>query len=287
MTIPSNEPNPITRKVLGIDTGAGQPFYMTGEDRLRIVTAASVAGITVRIAGRFLTIGGELTVFEEEQTPGAARVPVTREISLGDGWLLNLEVFHATTGAQLGATYSSVRVVRGGLGALRELAALIQGFCNFHNRMIWPNAQNTRSTEGEGLYRVVTGTNPAAGVEVIETVPAGAIWRPVSLQAILVTDATVINRAVRFALDDGASEYYRSPGLANHPASTTVTYSAASNATIVVAGIDTTLLHALPQDLRMLAGHRIRTATANLQAGDNWSAPVMLIQEWLAMDGTV
>ena len=35
------------------------------------------------------------------------------------------------------------------------------------------------------------------------------------------------------------------------------------------------------RDLILLAGHRIRTSTSSLQAGDDWGAPQLLVEEWL------
>ena len=47
---------------------------------------------------------------------------------------------------------------------------------------------------GEGYIRTVTGTDPAAGAEVSETVPTNAFWRLRMFSAVLVADANAANR---------------------------------------------------------------------------------------------
>jgi hypothetical protein len=48
------------------------------------------------------------------------------------------------------------------------------------------------------------------------------------------------------------------------------------------ADIDSSRIVAgIPNGLMLLAGHRIRTNTQNLQVTDDWGAPQFLVKEWL------
>lgn len=131
---------------------------------------------------------------------------------------------------------------------------------------------------GAGLS-VVTGTDPAANVEVSETVPANARWRLLALRVTLVTDATAANREVALQFDDGTTAYYTVSAGANQAASLTRQYSAAPAGLRGAAATGTDILIAAPSGVMLPAGHRIRTSTTNRQATDNFGAPLLLIQE--------
>ena len=134
---------------------------------------------------------------------------------------------------------------------------------------------------GFGIATVVTGSDPAAGAEISVTVPAGEIWRVISARATLVSDATVANRTASLTFDDGTSVYFGS-GTFAQTASQTGVYNWGNS----LGAEDTTVLLALtqtiPQGLLLTAGSRIRTVTTSIQAGDNWSAPVIYVEKYSA-----
>ena len=131
----------------------------------------------------------------------------------------------------------------------------------------------------ERLYRVIRGADPAAGAEVSVTVPGGAIWIVQSLVVALVNDATAISRTVHLTMDDGTTVFCRIGQADNQIAGQTNTYSwvrdFGGRRGLVVGQ---TIQNGFPQ-LPLLSGMRIRTATVNLQAGDNFGAPVLYVQE--------
>jgi hypothetical protein len=126
---------------------------------------------------------------------------------------------------------------------------------------------------------VIVGTDPAAGGEILETVPAGAQWRLIAMRATLVTDVTVINRVVRLASDDGASSFVQIDVAYAQPQSTGIVYTFADFSLRGIGAVDTVVC-GFPGRAILGAGFRFRTATFNLQAGDNWSAPVYMVEEW-------
>jgi hypothetical protein len=129
-----------------------------------------------------------------------------------------------------------------------------------------------------GQCVVVTGSNPAAGAECSDTVPAGEFWVIKSILLQLVTDATVITRRVHVTLDDGTTAFTRKPSNASQAASLTQNYAIGGNnpASAVIA---TYCSDPLPE-FGLPAGSRIKTVTDNLQAGDNYAAPVYYVEKY-------
>ncbi|MBA7609565.1 hypothetical protein ES703_16756 [subsurface metagenome] len=125
----------------------------------------------------------------------------------------------------------------------------------------------------------ITGTDPAAQTEISETVPARRRWSIKSIFFHLITDVTVANRHVSLIIDDGTNELWRITCANAHPASCDTTYSFAQIAA-TEALVDCACFHPLP-DLSLPAGARIRTSTPLLKAGDNFSAPQLLVEEWI------
>jgi hypothetical protein len=131
-----------------------------------------------------------------------------------------------------------------------------------------------------GILRVVTGTDPAAGAEIVETVPAGKIWRLLSIRFALVTDATVASRRTHVIIDDGTSELFRVSGSTDQTASSTARFSL-SPAFGTISNNASTNHFPMPS-IHLEPGFRIQTSTSNIQAGDNYGAPIMYVEEWTA-----
>lgn len=160
------------------------------------------------------------------------------------------------------------------------VALLAEGYVAESHKIAWPGGDFEGSTDGRGLIRSVSGTDPAAGSEILETVPVGACWRLISANATIVTDATVIGRRPALIIDDGINAIYKISDGADITAGLTapVVFSQGFGAAVVSNGIH---VIAFPQYILLQAGYRIKTVTSNLQAGDNYSAPQLLVEEWI------
>jgi hypothetical protein len=256
-------------------------IYVTGEDCLRITSFNSLAGVVLALEGRFLRMDGIVVPFVERHVPNSNYTAATSLVTLGEGFLGNVQV-RATSGApQQGQCYIIVEIVRGRLAALQPLATLLQGYASDVQRLAWPGSPFVSSVAGAGVLRSITGTNPAAGLECSDTVPAGARWRLNSWFAQLTTDATVVNRTVALIIDDGANILFRVDASAAQTATQVRQYEA--YATGVAPDVSGTAFRLpAPFPLSLAAGSRIRTLTAGIVAGDDWTAPQMLVEEQIA-----
>lgn len=121
---------------------------------------------------------------------------------------------------------------------------------------------------------LVTGTDPAANVEISDTVPAGETWLIHSILTELTTDANAANRTVRLSFTDG-TEFEFHIDATNQTATqiTSRQYKAINNE--VVAGLNR--VFDLNAGLILAPGTVISTTTTNLQATDNWAAPLYYV----------
>ena len=273
---------PPTKEQLEYASAFREPnaFYVTGEDNLRIASLNSVAGVQVTISGRMLTLDGKLQPFSVPHVPNTDRTVRNQIHILGEGWIQNLSAV-VTAGAPLyGQTWIRAEIVRGSTGAVEPLAVLLQGNVTAVQKLAFPGADIYATHERPGALRVITGADPAAGAEMAETVPSGARWRLLQLHIVLATDATVSNRESRLILDDGTTQYFESGVTAVLAASTSAAITLWRGSFLPSLASTVRGMNA-PDYIVMLAGHRLRTETSNLQAGDNYGAPLYVVEEWL------
>jgi hypothetical protein len=256
-------------------------IYVTGEDHLRLTTFNGLAGVIVALEGRFMDLAGRVTPLVERHIPNTDRTAATSLVTLGEGFLCNVQV-RATTGSpQSGQCYAIVELVRGRTGAIQPLATLLGGYVSDVQRLAWPGSPIISSVQGTGIVRAFGGTDPAAGVEISETVPTGARWRLYSFFATLVTSAVVNNRTVTLIIDDGVNTLWTCDASAAQAATLTRNYEAYTTGVAPdLTGSTFRLPAPFPMDL--VAGSRIRTSTALLDVGDNWSAPRLMVEERIA-----
>jgi hypothetical protein len=255
-------------------------IYLGTADLLRFTTYNSAAGVTIGVIGRMLNADGEIVPFTESQTPLTTRAIKQTTFNPGDGWLLELDVYALAGTPKIGQCYVVVEVVQGQTGAIVPIGHVWSGYVTATGRVGYPRSPAIGSTEGPGFLRSVAGTDPAAGVECSETVPAGARWRLISLVVALVTDATVANRIPVLTIDDGTTVIARGVVAAVQAASLTVQH-AFSGVGAAGAAASATNHGFLPSPLVLSAGYRIKTVTGGFQAGDNYGPPNYLVEEWI------
>ena len=258
--------------------GAGLP--LEASDNLYIALYNSVSSLVVRIAGYYVDGQGEITPFERDYTPTSDRALTAFVLQLGKCFLLSCTASIASGNANRGQCYARVRVQRASGTPATIYATVLAGYVTDDFQPSFPQGKLEGPTEGPGMIRSVTGSNPAAGAEVQETVPTGAIWRLHALAATLVNAAAAATRAPQLTLDDGTTVYARIPASGTSIISETVVWTwsnVGAGSTIASVAVSSPL----PGELRMPAGHRINTLTNAINVADDWGAPQLLVEEWL------
>lgn len=255
-------------------------WFFDGADRLRLTTFGSVASVTLAIEGRMLDLEGHPRPFARPHTPASDRTAATELLDVGAGFLLNVAI-RATAGTpRRGQVYAILEVVRGLGATVQPVGVLWQGYVTDTTPAGWPGVVSSGPTEGPGVIRSVTGSNPAAAAEIVETVPANARWRLLSFRAELVADANAANRTVTLSIDDGTTTLLSVTASAAQTAGLTRQYQAWANGG--APRLDGTVFYLpIAPCLELMGGFRLQTTTANIQVGDNWAAPQLLVEEWI------
>lgn len=129
---------------------------------------------------------------------------------------------------------------------------------------------------------IKTGTNPAANVEITETVPAGKVWEVTCISVLCVQGITQTPQPI-LVIDDGTNVIYESYGSTTAQAvSTTCRYTWAPGLTISGLIGATTNVHTiapLPYELTLKPGYRITTNTIGKGANTDYGAPILYVAE--------
>jgi len=255
-------------------------LHITANDQLVVQMLNGQASIAVRVSLRLLLPTGEIKEVAEDYSPPATRVTQNYWIPLPESYLLTATVI-GWGGLKVGGCWVRCLLVYGGPKCHTYPALLVAGYVADFSGLAWPYPRYIHPCEGPGRLRLIVGTDPAPGNEITESVSTGARWRVLSIRATLVTDSTAATRAVLLSLWDGATLFYQSCSLVDQPASNTYYYQWAQ-------GIDRSTVQRfgrvqdqLPMGLCLTAGQSFTSNTAALQAGDNWGAPVYLVEEWI------
>ncbi len=257
------------------------PLYVAPLAQLFVSMNAigAVGAVTYAVMARLLRFDGVVIPFEQEfQTTFGS---FNALIPLAEGFLLQTSV-RIVTGAPTIKNgqcfvFMNLRQVPGPTFVDTPLIADYVGLLYIAS---WPTGSFRKPEEGAGGVRIVFGTDPAAGVEISESVPQSARWRLISFTANLSTSAVVGNRRVTLLHDNGATIYFRTLLSTNIVASTNVFITWADSFP-VFANSDNNQMSSLPSRDLLTGGFRIRTNTIGLDPGDNWSAPTYVVEEWV------
>lgn len=252
---------------------------ITRDTHLRISSWNSAAGVTIQVTLRRLEDDGELVVDLFEHVPNTDRTRKQTTHALYDARLVSVQAVVTAGTPVRGQTFVRVELIEGLTGAIVSSSTLLQNYITPNVAASWPGASLLSPLDGAGFMRVVTGTDPAAGAEISETVPAGVRWRLIGFRVVFVTSAVVANRIVSLTIDDGATVGSAALATINQAASLTFTYFAGDyGVNLGASQAFVSLL--LPGTIPLVAGYRIRSVTANLDGADNFGAPQYLVEEW-------
>ncbi len=255
-------------------------FFVSSDSQLVLRSWNSLSALVLLVTGRIRGCDGKIRSFQFTHAPATDRSILEQTFALANGELLDVAVTPRTGTPRLGQCYVTLGV------ALRENPTtdyyldLAKGYVTTNGGLIWPGGRYGESVEGPGMLRSVTGTNQAAGTEVTESVPTNARWRLRSMRVTLVTDATVVTRTVNFLIDDGSNTLLNFPGVTTQAQTLTRAYNLAEYG-FQPSAVGTDIFFYIPFLVKLFQGWRIKTSTTNFQAGDNWQAPQMEVEEWI------
>lgn len=141
------------------------------------------------------------------------------------------------------------------------------------------HVQGTRKKKDLVVYQ---GSDPAAGSEISESVPSGVIWKLVSMLVELVADGTVTSRRPRINIDDASGNLtLRVRGAVQTTANNTTRYVVGPFGDASELNNLNGAAAAIPVPIGLLLGPQfvISTVTEALQAGDNYAAPIFVVEE--------
>lgn len=258
-------------------------FLLTGEDNLFLFTWCARSSVFVVVAGRVLRQDGSIEPFSFQVPITGNRLQNAHQFTVGPGFILNVSVVATNVTLVSGECFVSLRLGRGFTGGITYLGTISQGYITNSQGISFPGSPIQLSTDGPGVLRQFSGTDPAVSIELDETVPTGARWELVSFFSQLVTDATVGARAPVLRLEtSGGGIMAQSAANVGVTASSSRGFGWAQGMPIEtnIGSIGVAQM-GLPTNPTLIAGNHILTVTANIAAGDNWQAPDIIVKEWL------
>lgn len=275
-------PGSFTAPIPPLAAFGGSPLYVTGEDALCATILNAAAGVTVTITGRMLEFGqSRPSPFSQTIIPATDRSASVVRFTIGDGWLLNAQAIVTAGTPATGQTFVRLSLVRGITSNAIDLFTLAANYATAKMPVSYPGSPVLSSTEGCGALRSITGAVPAAGGEISETVPTGARWELLSIATQLVASATVATRNSILTLDDAATVYGRFPMNNAQGAGTTFAITWGQGQAFINGEPSQGITASIPVNVKLAAGHRIRTSTVSIQAADQYSAIQYLVREWI------
>lgn len=159
---------------------------------------------------------------------------------------------------------------------------LCKGFLGPNTPIAWPDSPAPTPIQNRGQLITTSSGNPAAGVEVVQSL-GSSVWTLLKIVFFtLVTDATVANRQVHLEIVRAGLVLALLPAAAIQTASQTQTYTWAAGLSSIADPIGLTQSMGLPTDIVLIPGSVISSVTTNLQPGDDFSIMRIFNERFLA-----
>lgn len=160
------------------------------------------------------------------------------------------------------------------------LYQLANGLVYYHNNISWPTNNIIENRQKPGRIRTVNGTDPAAGSEISQTVPNGAMWKLKGVRIPFVTAATAGSRRVHLVINDSVNDIIDIFGNVDQIISEAKQYTFTPFLNVPDETDDNDILVSIPNDIILFAPMIIKTITTNLAGGDNFGQPIFYVEDW-------
>lgn len=157
---------------------------------------------------------------------------------------------------------------------------LCAGLVHTTKSISWPHNTSIDPRPGGGHLDTVQGTDPAAGVEISETVPGNEVWKIIAVRFTLVTAAVAVSRRVHLQIVNEGAIIFDTFNDVDQIISETKAYTCAAFGDLPDRTDDNDILIPIPSNLVLDEGSIIRTSTTNLDAGDNFGAPSIYVEKF-------
>jgi hypothetical protein len=202
-------------------------------------------------------------------------------LPLGKGAVQNIAIFASAGAPLVGQTLVMLQLVRGLSGGLTLLGPLLGGYVTATQPLGFPGSIITDSLSVTPPSRLLIGTDPAPGVEIVETVPTGARWDLLAFATLFTCGPGIGNRRPILNITDPAGfVLLRSPQAHVMVAgeSAQVTWAAGMGLSVDLGGY---MIAGLPTPQPLLEGQTIQISVSGLQAADDFAAPGYSVRESL------
>lgn len=253
--------------------------FIQRDDTVVIFIASSGTGGVVRVTARVLRTDGVVVPLSADIAIASAAGFQQNPFPLTEGYLLSLAMM--TVGhSDTFPCYVRAVLFREAQGQNIPTQVLAAGYAENNNPIAYPGMQSLSPHDGGGFTRRFTFGPPAAGAELSVQFPSGFRYRIISCFFTLTTSATAGNRQIVITLDDNNNIFWRFGAAANQAPSTTVNYNlgqAIGPATDIAGDV----LIPLPTEATIWNAGSIKTITAALAAGDQYSAMQVASYEYV------
>jgi hypothetical protein len=257
-------------------------FLVTGEDHLRVRVWSSNPADPLVISGRSVVADGSIQIFSEVIALGAVRALQTRMIPLAPGYVLSIAAEILAGATQRGQCFVQIDLVRGLGVAQTTLGTLLQGYVASFNGLAYPGSPIEDSLSGPGYSRTVIGTDLGPGVDWVESITTNVRWQLHSIAATLTTSAAGVARGVFLFINTGiAGRRVNAPSLYAQPIARTISYQWVPGVQSMTAPFQDWIVTQLPYPMILTAGDTFNMSTTGLDAGDDWSSPHFIVEEWI------
>jgi hypothetical protein len=268
---------------IGLNTQSSAPptqAYVGKDDSIWVGAATQNNGLVVTLNARYLMPDGNIQLTQQTFRYAQSRALAYQQMNLPECFLLSVAATCNFPASGIGSVYIEVVLSRFAPTLFSSAQILCQGYSTSNQPVSWPGGANSTSVDCAGAIFTGASSVPAAGANFNLTVPANAKWNVLGLQFTFTTSAAVANRVMTVTFDDGLNTFTSLVQSTVQPASNVWVYSYApglQNQTVV----NNTLMNAMPMPTKLLGGYRIRSNVLALQAGDQFTAAIVSVEEWL------
>jgi hypothetical protein len=209
------------------------------------------------------------------------RAPQQFVFPLQEGLLTVLGAAISPAFSRKGQTHVTVILQRGESFLGGQSGQLFSGYVCSPTSISWPGTSPVYPTDGAGWLHSVNLGNPAAGAEILFTVPFNARWRMRSFAANYSIANSGIARTHHIQIKDASGNLvYQAAAQQTAAINQPVVVSASPGGNLSTADTQTINLP-LPGDTILSQGFTIGTFTSQIVAPDQYSAIWAQVEEWI------